>query len=146
MTWKKRATFGAVLAVSGKNATAAAAVGGVAAGAMVIGQDPILWGLGAFGGAVVYAYKRPAGTEKKAVALANFSISTLLGGLGSPALASQIGTYISASGEKSGVFHFLLTLASSEYLLALSLPIVWPVVFPFAWAQVQRLTGGQKNA
>ncbi len=147
MTLWKRAFIGLGLAITGKHATATViAVGGAAAGAVAIGQNPILWGLGAFGGAVVYAYKKAAGEENKALALANFGISTLLGGVGSPALASQVAAYAAASKEVSGVFPFLLSLASSEYLLALSLPIIWPVAFPFMWAQLQRVVGGAKNA
>jgi hypothetical protein len=146
VTWKKL-SIGAAMAFTGKNAAATAvAVGGAAIGAAAIGQNPILWGLGAFGGAVVYAYKSASGGEKKPVALANFCISVLIGGFAAPSLAQQISTYAEASGEKAGFFPFMLSLGSSEYLLALSLPIIWPVAVPFLWSQVQRLVGGAKSA
>lgn len=137
MTWKRKAAVGAIMGLTGKQAIAAAVtVGATAIGAAAVGQDPILWGLGAFGGAVAYAHKR---TAPKMVSLSNFGVSLLLGGMGSTAIANQIAVYAEASGEKTGLVPFLLSMGSSPYLLALVLPSAWPIVVPFAWEQLKGL-------
>lgn len=138
MTWKKKAASAAVLSLTGKQATAAAATAGAtAAGAAAIGLDPVLWGIGAFGGAVAYLYRQ---ADTRPVALANFCVSLMLGGMAAPAASQRIEAFAQEQ-KTEGLMGLLLSLGASAHLLAVVLALAWPVVVPFAWEHLKKMVG-----
>lgn len=123
--WKKIALVLAV-GLTGKNAIAAVTTGAVAgAVALSTGADPLPWGLGAFGAAVVYAYRRP---DDRTKALVNFGISVMIGGLGAPWVASVLR-------------HEFGDVWGNDYVLAFVLSAAWPWLVPAAFGLYERVAG-----
>jgi hypothetical protein len=123
--WQKIALVCAV-GLTGKNAVAAATTGAVAATVAVsTGADPLPWALGAFGAAVVYAYRRP---DDRAKALVNFGISVLIGGLVAPWAAATIR-------------HQFGTVWGNDYVMALVMSAAWPWLIPAAFSLYERVAG-----
>lgn len=112
--------------LGGKNALAAA-TSGVVAGAVAVstGADPLPWALGAFGAAVVYAYRRP---DDRAKALVNFGISVLIGGLVAP---------WAAAATRDNFGH----VWGNDYVMAFVMSAAWPWLIPAAFSLYERVAG-----
>jgi hypothetical protein len=118
------------LALTGKNALATAAtVGAAGITAMQLGADPLPWVIGAFGGTVVFAYRRPS---TRAVALVNGGISILLGGIAAPWAASIAG-------------HYLGAVWANDYVMAFGLSAAWPWLVPVVMNIVTQRGQGVAN-
>jgi hypothetical protein len=122
MNKKTWAIFLTLLSATGQAAAAAVVVATVTSS---LGFDPVLWAIGAAGGTVVYAYRKPT---TRAIALANGLICIFLGGIVSP-WANKIVTL--QLGE----------VWSNEYILAGVLSAAWPWLAPAALEKIRLLIG-----
>ena len=106
------------LACTGKQALATAAtIAAAGVTAAQLGADPLPWVIGAMGGTVVDAYRKPA---TRAHALANGVVSVFLGGVGAP----YAGTLVA---------HYVGPLWANEYMLAGAMSVAWPWAAPVVW-------------
>lgn len=135
MSWWQKLGLAFGLALSGKQAAAAAtsaAVAGVTAAQLSL--DPLLWAIGAAGATVVYAKRTPA---NRADALANFVICLFLAGVGAPYAAAVL-------------LHHVNPIWVNEYMLAGVMSVAWPWAAPVVWKQAlavfRGMTGQQKGA
>ena len=123
--WQKIALVFAV-GLTGKNAIAAATTGAVAGVVAVsTGADPLPWAIGAFGAAVVYAYRRPTDRAKAPV---NFGLSVPIGGMVAPWAAAA-------------TRHQFGEVWGNDYVMALVMSAAWPWLIPAAFSMYERVAG-----
>lgn len=120
MNWWHKLGVALALACTGKQALATAAtIAAAGVTASQLGADPLPWVIGAMGGTVVYAYRKPA---TRAHALANGVVSVFLGGIGAPFAGTVLAHYVSP-------------IWANEYVLAGVLSVAWPWAAPVLWGR-----------